>query len=97
MLEWGGIVEVVRELAKTLRKLAHGNARLLWTQGEEDFWKSWAHGTLPQIIAERSELPLKAIRRRQELIRERARDGVKEPAKDRPAQKDEEDSSDRQP
>lgn len=73
--EWGGVVEVVREVTKAMRRIAKANAALLWKHGEEEFWRQWAEGTLPRIVAERAELPLKAIRRRQELIRDRAAAG----------------------
>lgn len=60
LLKWEGLVEVVRELVKTCRKIGHQNGRLLWKTVDEEYWKRYATSTLPEIVEQRASLPKRA-------------------------------------
>lgn len=58
--DWTGLVGVIRAVTVALRKLAQGNARILWRQAEAEFWSAYARDTLPKIVTERAKILPKA-------------------------------------
>ena len=70
--EWTGLVAVIKTVTVALRKLAQGNARILWKQAEEDYWYRYARDTLPAIVTERAKILPKANAARKS-VRERER------------------------
>jgi hypothetical protein len=58
--EWTGLVPVVKAVTTVLRKMAVGNARLLWKQAESEYWYAYARNTLPAIVTERAKILPKA-------------------------------------
>ena len=54
--EWTGLVPVVKAVTVALRKMALGNARILWKQVEADFWYRYSRDTLPSIVTERAKI-----------------------------------------
>ena len=58
--EWTGLVGVIRTVTVALRKLAQGNARILWRQAEADYWYAYSRDTLPAIVTERAKILPKA-------------------------------------
>lgn len=58
--EWTGLVGVIRTVTVALRKLAQGNARILWKEAESAYWYAYARDTLPAIVTERAKIQPKA-------------------------------------
>lgn len=53
--KFDSLVDVVKAVSTTIRKVAQANGRLFWTEIENEYWKRYAADTLPQEIIERSQ------------------------------------------
>ena len=60
--KFDGLVNVVKTITVAIRKLAQANARLYWTEIENEYWRRYANDTLPQAVLERSQMIEKARR-----------------------------------
>lgn len=58
--EFSGLVGVIRAVTVALRKLAQGNARILWKEAESEYWYRYARDTLPKVVTERAKIQPKA-------------------------------------
>jgi hypothetical protein len=59
LLKWEGLADVVQTVVKTCRGLSRNYGRLLWTTGEQEYWKRFARDTLPAVVQERAKFPAK--------------------------------------
>lgn len=64
LLEYSGFVDTVRAVTKSLRSVARGYGKLLWTETEESFWRAYSSNTLPAIVEQRLRIPVNAVRAR---------------------------------
>ena len=55
--KWEGLADVVRVVTKACRGLARYYGRLLWTVGEQEYWRRFAKNTLPEIVEQRRVFP----------------------------------------
>jgi transcriptional regulator with XRE-family HTH domain len=52
-----GLVETVREVTKSLRKVTKNYQALLWDEMQEDFWNAYASNDIPEIVQKRLAIP----------------------------------------
>jgi hypothetical protein len=53
---WGGLVDVIRTLKRSLGGLAKSNGDEMWKDAEQRFWHAYATGTIPEEVERRNKL-----------------------------------------
>ena len=64
IVQFSGLVETVRAVITSLRKVSRGYAKLLWTEMDEAYWQAYATNELPAMVEKRSKIPANAARAR---------------------------------
>jgi hypothetical protein len=67
LTKWEGLVEVIRAVATSLRRVARDNSRVLFKPMEAEFWARYANDTLPKIVVERAKIPQAAAQKSRQI------------------------------
>jgi len=66
---FSGLLLVIREVIKTLRKVTRSYAKLAWSSADEDFWAAYASNDIPAEVEKRLKQPAMARAARTEKER----------------------------